>query len=198
MQEGVDILAVLEAAMDRNTHHYKQDFEADREIIQKAAASPEPERRLLLWLSRPCGTECFYERDAYIRERYAHHAWTYHAGTSGPFAAYAIEITGLRDGKPVGSLCPLDYRRHAAQVNLRALPAQAVSLAFSDGDAACCGYAEYRKNIHALAALHGAVTQMTLHPEDERALDAVLREARAERKGRTKKRRNLHEREPDY
>ena len=184
MQKDVDILAVLEAVMDRNTHHYRQDFEADRVMIQKAAADPEPERRCLLWLSRPCGTECFYERNAYIRESYAHHAWTYHAGTSGPFAAYAIEITGVRDGRPVGSLYELDFRRHAARVKFQALPVRAVDLVFADGYAACCGYAEYDESIHALTARHGAVAQETLHPEDEDALDALLREDRAGRQAK--------------
>ncbi len=181
MQEGADILAVLEAAMNRNTRHYKQDFEIDREIIRKAAVDPEPERRCLLWLSRPCGTECFFERDAYIRESYAHHAWVYHAGTEGTFAAYAVEITGLRDGKPVGNLYELDFRRHAARLKFQALPAQSVDLVFSDGYAACCGYAEYVKSIYGLAALHGEITRKSLHPEDEHALEAILRKARAER-----------------
>lgn len=41
--ENVDILASLDAIMRQNTAFYQSDFEIDKEIIQKAAASPAAE-----------------------------------------------------------------------------------------------------------------------------------------------------------
>ena len=38
--ENVDIIASLDAIMRQNTAFYQSDFEIDKEIIQKAAASP--------------------------------------------------------------------------------------------------------------------------------------------------------------
>ena len=182
--KDADILPILEAAMERNTRHYQSDFQYDRELILGAAAHP---KQYLLWLSRPCGTECFYERDVYIRDSYAHHAWVYHAETRESCIAYAVEVTGLRDGRPMGNLYPLDLRRHAASVKREALPAQTVTLIFSDGAEVRCEYVGYNQT---LTAQHGAVVRELLHPEDEHTLDDILCKVRAERE-QNKRRRNV-------
>ena len=57
--EDVDVIASLEAIMKQNTAFYQNDFDLDRNILQKAAASPTAEDRRLLWFSRPSGTSCF-------------------------------------------------------------------------------------------------------------------------------------------
>ena len=54
--EDVDVIASLEAIMKQNTAFYQNDFDLDRNILQKAAASPTAEDRRLLWFSRPSGT----------------------------------------------------------------------------------------------------------------------------------------------
>ena len=54
--EGVDILDFLGQVVELHTQHYKEDFDVDKELIQKVALSGEPEERRLLWMSRPCGT----------------------------------------------------------------------------------------------------------------------------------------------
>ena len=38
--EDVDVIASLEAIMKQNTAFYQNDFDLDRNILQKAAASP--------------------------------------------------------------------------------------------------------------------------------------------------------------
>ena len=40
--EDVDVIASLEAIMKQNTAFYQNDFDLDRNILQKAAASPQP------------------------------------------------------------------------------------------------------------------------------------------------------------
>ena len=64
--EDVDVIASLEAIMKQNTAFYQNDFDLDRNILQKAAASPTAEDRRLLWFSRPSGTSCFRERGVLI------------------------------------------------------------------------------------------------------------------------------------
>ena len=59
--ENVDILAALEQLMRQNTAFYQSDFEIDKEIIGRAAASDKAEDKTLLWMSRPSGTHCFRE-----------------------------------------------------------------------------------------------------------------------------------------
>ena len=50
--EGVDILDFLGQVVELHTQHYKEDFDVDKELIQKVALSGEPEERRLLWMSR--------------------------------------------------------------------------------------------------------------------------------------------------
>ena len=179
-----DILAALEPIMRSNTLHYQSDFDYDQRLILNTAADPEPESRYLLWLSRLCGTECFFERDVYIRENYAHHAWIYHAESSGPCIARAVEVLPLRNGRAMGNLYPLDLRRYAASIKSEAFSARTVSMTFADGFETCCGYENYRESAYSLIARHGAILRQVLHPEDEHALDAVLHRARAERRAK--------------
>ena len=45
--EDVDVITSLEAIMKQNTAFYQNDFDLDRNILQKAAASPTAEDRRL-------------------------------------------------------------------------------------------------------------------------------------------------------
>ena len=47
--ENVDVLAALEQLMRQNTAFYRNDFEIDKEIIGRAAASDKAEDRTLLF-----------------------------------------------------------------------------------------------------------------------------------------------------
>ena len=54
--ENVDLFASLEAIMKQNTGFYQSDLDIDKEIIAKAAASPNREDKTLLWFCRTSGT----------------------------------------------------------------------------------------------------------------------------------------------
>lgn len=64
--ENVDLFASLEAIMKQNTGFYQSDLDIDKEIIAKAAASPNREDKTLLWFCRPSGTHCFRESDIFF------------------------------------------------------------------------------------------------------------------------------------
>jgi hypothetical protein len=82
--------------MEIGTEHYKSDFEYDPTMFREAARNPDGENNHLLWLSRQSGTECFFEREAYLVESYAHSSWVYHAKNhSEAPLAYAVHITGI-------------------------------------------------------------------------------------------------------
>jgi len=179
--ENVDIIASLGAVMELNTEHYKSDFRYDMEMFMEAAQHPTEENTHLLWLSRRCGTECFRERDAYLKESYAHHAWTYHAATGESVLAYAVEITGFQDGRVMGNLYELDYRQHAAKLGQQALPVQEVSLKFEDGTEGRYPYEQYNDNIRGLIAEHGRLESKHWEPESEDALRGLLTAARQSR-----------------
>ena len=179
--EHVDITASLGAVMEVNTEHYKSDFKYDMEMFNRAAAHPDAENTRLLWLSRQSGTECFYERDAYLQESYAHTAWIYHAGGSDNTLAYAVEITGIEDGKIMGNLYELDARQHAAKLERDSLPAAFVTLKFEDGTKGRYPYEDYDRRKYSLIDEHGKIIEKRLESENEDTLRGLLTDARRKR-----------------
>ena len=131
----LDILACLDAVMKQNTGFYQSDFEIDKEIIHKAAASPDREDRTLLWLSRPSGTHCFRERDVFLKDTRPYNTWKFHGEqTRDRILAYAVELTGRERGKIRGNLYELDYAAHFRHVREQALPADIVTLFYERGE----------------------------------------------------------------
>ena len=108
--EDVDVFASLNAVLKQNTGFYQSDFDIDKEIIAKAAASPNREDKTLLWFCRPMGTHCFRERDVFLKDTAPHNTWRFYMEqTSDRILAYAIELTGKERGKIKGNLYELDY-----------------------------------------------------------------------------------------
>ena len=133
--EDMDVFASLHAIMKQNTGFYQSDFEIDKEIIQKAAASPDREDRTLLWLSRPSGTHCFRERDVFLKDTRPYNTWKFHGEqTRDRILAYAVELTGRERGKIRGNLYELDYAAHFRHVREQALPADIVTLFYERGE----------------------------------------------------------------
>lgn len=177
----MDILAALETVLKLNTKHYQSDFKYDRESITKAAGSPESGDKHLLWLSRESGTWCFNEREVFISGSEAHIAWTYYQGLEQNIAAFAVEIVGTKDGKPVGTLYELGYNSHAEHVKKAALPVNAVSLIFEDGSTKCFPYERISGNWQSVQNTHGNITDMRYEIADEAALQALLKQDRVAR-----------------
>ena len=108
--EGVDILDSLGQIMELHTQHYKEDFDMDKELIPKLAASADPEDKHLLWMSRPCGTYTLREWEVYLEGSHDNRVWRfYHEQTKDEILAYALRLDGIQDGKVTGDIYPLDY-----------------------------------------------------------------------------------------
>ena len=133
--ENVDLFASLEAIMKQNTGFYQSDLDIDKEIIAKAAASPNREDKTLLWFCRPSGTHCFRERDVFLKDTAPHNTWRFYMEqTSDRVLAYAIELTGKERGKIKGNLYELDYAKHYERVKEKELPADTVKLIYERGE----------------------------------------------------------------
>lgn len=132
--ENVDVLSSLEAIMRTNTGFFQNDFDIDKRIITKAAGQPAAEDKTLLWLSRPSGTHCFRERDVFLKNTAAHNTWRFHKEQSHDrILAYAVELTGIEDGKIKGNLYELDYTKHYERVKEQALAADTHALIYENG-----------------------------------------------------------------
>lgn len=121
--DNVDVFAALGAIMETNTQHFQNDFEIDKKILQRAADSPKPGDKALIWFSRPSGTFCAYEREVFTKDTSANHTFLfYDEQTHDNVLAYAVKLTGTDQGKIMGNLYQLDYHDHAAHVRTAAVP----------------------------------------------------------------------------
>ncbi len=180
--EGVDILGCLGQIMELHTQHYKDDFELDKELIPKLAASGEPEDRRLLWMSRPCGTYTLREREVYLEGSYANNVWRfYKEQTRDPVLAYALSIKDIQGGKVIGNIYPLDYAEHVERVKLLTCPIGKAAVAFEDGTSVVVPYQDRRRIVNELASIHGKARSITGLPENERELAMILRRERFKR-----------------
>jgi hypothetical protein len=180
--ENVDVIAALGAVVEINTEHYKSDFKYDIDMFKEAARHPDGENNRFLWLSRQSGTECFRERDVYLIESQAHNSWPYYADRRGEgLRAYAVEITGLENGRVMGTLHELDYRQHAAEVQKSALHVATVSAKYADGTELHLPYKDWDGQRERLYNRHGELKQLRREPENEGSLQAVLNTSRRKR-----------------
>ena len=133
--ENVDVVASLEAIMKQNTAFYQSDFDIDKQILQKAAISPIPEGKRLLWFSRPSGTCCFRERDVFLKDTRQHNTWRFYGEqTRDTILAYAVELTGTEQGKIKGNLYELDYPQHFREVIEKSISADNYTLLYEHGE----------------------------------------------------------------
>ena len=68
MEKKIDIIPFLQGVVEENTQHYQSDFAHDEARLTAAMLEISREKRTFLWLSRPCGTLCVPEREAFIKE----------------------------------------------------------------------------------------------------------------------------------
>lgn len=132
--ENVDIFDSLGAIMRQNTAFYQSDFEIDKEIFQKAAASPTAEDKTLLWFSRPSGTHCFKERDVFLKDTAPYNTWRYYGEQSNDkILAYAVALAGNEDGIIKGNLYELGFLQQFQRVAAHAIPADTYTLIYEHG-----------------------------------------------------------------
>jgi hypothetical protein len=182
--EHVDVITSLEAIMRRNTAYYQSDFEIDKEIIRRAAASAEPQGKNLLWMSRPSGTFCLRECDVFLRDTYANNTWRFYGEqTRDKILAYAVELTDIKGDKVMGTLYDLDYRQHFTHVQKEALPIAHAFLTFADGKSRDFPYSDYEVNRGRIEYEHGMIKSAAFSPRSETELQGILKREHLNRQG---------------
>lgn len=129
-----DILAVLNEIMRHHTESYQEDFNIDKEILTEAAAEKDNFDKCFLWMSRPQGTHCLKEKEAYLKDTSAQKTWCYYdEQTKDKILAYAVEIDSLKDGVLKGDLYELDYHESVNYIRRNIVPVVSVKLTCDDG-----------------------------------------------------------------
>lgn len=133
MGKEISLIAFLDEVVSRNTQHYKSDFELDAQKLRDALDSPNQDERVFYFMSRPNGTWCVLERDAFLRESDGYKIWTHYANMPAGIEAYRIVITGQCGTAPMGYVVKLNYREQVQRVIKAALPIENVELSFYSG-----------------------------------------------------------------
>lgn len=194
MEKKIDIIPFLEGIVEENTQQYQSDFSYDEKRLQDAMLEVSQENRTFLWMSRPSGTYCFLEREAFIKESTAHIAWTHYEYEADHIRAYRVIVAPGQEGNFVlGKVVPLNYGEQVQRVKKNAIRAQTVELAFEDGTTLTMPYGEYSKHFRSLIAEHRRIEQIHYKPESEAELAGILM---AERMISTVKKRPPRKRKP--
>ena len=180
MEKKADIIPILEGIVAENTQHYQDDLIMDVGQLSAAMLDPVPENRVFLWMCRPCGTWCFWEREVFLRDTVAHNTWTYqeYIIQADQIKAYRITVAPGQPGPGSlvpGAIQPLSYREQVERVKRLALPIQQVKLVFwNTGETRVMPFADYSAQKDELTRRFGPIDEVYYQPENEGALSALL------------------------
>lgn len=176
--EDVDIIAALGVVVAKNTVGFKTDFQYDTDRFVSAAESLNPEDKNLFWLSRRNGTECFSERDVFLTNTWEHNAWTHYDASQESLVAFAVKITGMEDGKVIGSLYELDHTKHVQEVKRHAEEPATVLLTFEDGAQDRVPFQKWKEGFVGIRQEYGVVEAQRIEFANEPAMQVYLKEQR--------------------
>jgi hypothetical protein len=170
--------------VEKNTVFYKEDFEIDKRIIQKAAESDDLDEKRLLWLSRKSGTQCLNEREAFIRDTRDFNTWQFYAQqTDDHLVAFVVEPYFVQGKTSIGNLYEIDFREHAAEMAKKAVSVSEKEISFEDGFITRTPFNVGWGAISNLIEEHGKIIKQVSIPQDPDKLHDVLSEQRQKRYG---------------
>lgn len=181
MEKRTDIIPFLEEIVSKNTHHYQSDLAHDELRLEKAMLEVRQEGRTFLWMSRPCGTWCFLEREVFLRGTPAHTTWTYqeYAADAEHIKAFRVIVApGQLGSFALGKIQPLNYGEQVRRVQQSALHVQTVEMTFGDEAVFTVPFADYPDQFRKLIVTHGEVQNIRYMPESEPELACVLQTER--------------------
>ena len=179
MGKEISLIAFLDEVVSRNTQHYKSDFELDAQKLRDALDSPNQDERVFYFMSRPNGTWCVLERDAFLRESDGYKIWTHYANMPAGIEAYRIVITGQCGTAPMGYVVKLNYRDQVQRVIKAAIPFEDVELTFYSGEKFRMPMEQYRKQREEIFFDYGAIKSFRCCPKSEAELYRVISMERA-------------------
>ncbi len=191
----IDILSFLEEQMRQNTRYYQDNFEIDKKIFARAAASENPEDKTIFWMSRTHGTNCVKEHDVFIQDTSAHKTWCYYGEqTNENVVAFAVEVKGEKQGVIKGNVYEMDYLASIVEVEDRAVKPLKEVHTFEDGFEYHKPFDRSNSIVYSLMEEHGPVKETRTVPADEKELAYILADDKENRNAM--KVGNLHQGKP--
>ncbi len=172
MQRTNDVLAYLEKVLRENTHHYREDFDFDRERLKKAAALPNIADRTFYWMSRDCGTWCFRERDVLFCGSDQNIAWLYHEGEKG-ILTFRVLLTGFDESgeKLTGEIQPFPYAEQVQRLKRTAVRNWQTVGVYADGTPFSAPLDKYDRSE---MRRHGGIKEARYEPDDKGDLSDLI------------------------
>lgn len=174
--KNIDLIPFLQKIVRQNTKGYQSDLRYDVQRLKDAVTAPSLEDRVFYWMSRPHGTWCVRERDAFLQGTDGHTIWSHYADTPEGIAAYRMTVTGLGAKGPVGEAVKLDYPAQVKRVEQNALPLSHVELTFHSGDQMTMPMEQYLEQREYLFQEYGMIVHLRYCPWDETELARVIEE----------------------
>lgn len=182
MADKIKLIPFLDKVVERNTRHYKQDFQQDAQKLRDAIRCTDMDERTFYFMSRPSGTWCVLERDVFLRDSDGYKIWTQYADMPDGIEAYRVTITGHtgeHSDIPLGAVVKINYREQVQRVIEKALPVEAVELTFYSREQITLPIDKYRNNQEQIFFDYGAIQHLRYIPENEADLcRAILMEHR--------------------
>lgn len=177
---NVDVIETLQAIGDYNAGCYSTELTQDTKKLWEAAEDRNAPQ-YFFWLCKDKSTNYFLERNVYIENTGEYNAWNYYRNAPNDSAkAYWIELLGVwNEGKVMGNMIEIDYRRHLDYLSTHACGMEGVNVVFKNPD----GYRhfsclEYEQQYLSFTQRYGTIERIHYQVRDECRLACAAVEGR--------------------
>lgn len=132
--DNVDLREALDRIALNNTFfHRDNDLGISIEQMERAAKLRDYADKTLIWVSYPGGIDCYPEREVFQKDTRSYNGVLYHGKENlsehgDRRLAYAVDVTGVKDGILYGSLYETDIREYSKIVKDSAVPSNMVRI----------------------------------------------------------------------
>lgn len=173
--KDVPVIDTLREIMEANTQHYRSDFAYDMETIRDLFEDPDEKNKILLWMSRDCGTWCFRLRDVLLSPTRQRSTWMYYEGFQ-TIRAYMVILKGEADGCIYGDICGLDYKAYCEHLESCPVPVGSFRLIYENGELYKPSSTAYFRPD---GEEYGKLLSISAQPDDPFALNEAIRKEAA-------------------
>lgn len=170
--KDVPVINTLREIMEGNTQYYKTDFDYDIQMIRELYGEQDEKNKILLWMSRDCGTWCFRLRDVILSPTSQRSTWMYYKEGFHTIRAYMVFLKEEKGGDIYGDVYGLDYQAYCRHLESSIVPVGGFRLIFENGEL-------YKPSLEKLFmpcyGIYGKLLNVIAQPEDPLVLNDTIR-----------------------